>query len=311
MIVTLTPNPSLDLLFQADELRWDDANRLAPPRRRAGGQGINVARAVRELGGRSVAIAPLGGATGLELRAMLEGEGTGLRAVPIRGETRVFVGVRERATGRSLLLNPRGPEISPEERVLLLGEASAALSEERPAWLVCCGSLAPGLEPGFHATIGALAREHGVAFVPDCDGDALRLAAESGCDLLVPNAHEAARLLGAVVTDVDAAGAAAAALRRFAPIAAVTLGEAGAVCATGAGRWHAIAPRQADGSAVGAGDAFLAAFLLARCAGAEAPEALRAGVAAGTAVLLGRGAELLRRADVEALSREVALRRLD
>ncbi|MBX6363935.1 MAG: hypothetical protein IRZ00_08710 [Gemmatimonadetes bacterium] len=206
MIVTLTPNPSLDLLFQADELRWDDANRLAPPRRRAGGQGINVARAVRELGGRSVAIAPLGGATGLELRAMLEGEGTGLRAVPIRGETRVFVGVRERATGRSLLLNPRGPEISPEERVLLLGEASAALSEERPAWLVCCGSLAPGLEPGFHATIGALAREHGVAFVPDCDGDALRLAAESGCDLLVPNAHEAARLLGAVVTDVDAAG---------------------------------------------------------------------------------------------------------
>ncbi|MBX6365950.1 MAG: 1-phosphofructokinase family hexose kinase, partial [Gemmatimonadetes bacterium] len=119
------------------------------------------------------------------------------------------------------------------------------------------------------------------------------------------------RLRGGGGPAAGGAGAAAAALRRFAPIAAVTLGEAGAVCATGAGRWHAIAPRQADGSAVGAGDAFLAAFLLARCAGAEAPEALRAGVAAGTAVLLGRGAELLRRADVEALSREVALRRLD
>ncbi|HET9984042.1 MAG TPA: hexose kinase [Longimicrobiales bacterium] len=310
MIVTLTPNPSLDLLFEAEELRWDDANRLAPPRRRAGGQGINVARAARVLGGRSIAVAPLGGATGLELRSMLEGEGTGLRAVPIRGETRVFVGVREHATGRSLLLNPRGPEISPEERVLLLGEVSAALSEERPAWIACCGSLPPGLEPAFYAAVGELAREHGAAFVPDCDGEALRLAAERGCDLLVPNAHEASRLLGRDVADVEAAGDAAAALRSFAPIVAVTLGEGGAVCATAGERWHAAAPRHVGGSAVGAGDAFLAAFLLARCAGAEAPEALRAAVAAGTAVLLGRGADLLRREDLEAVSRAVTLRRL-
>ena len=49
-IVTLTPNPSIDLLFQTTRLVWDDANRVESPRRRAGGQGVNVVRALRELG---------------------------------------------------------------------------------------------------------------------------------------------------------------------------------------------------------------------------------------------------------------------
>ena len=93
----------------------DDANRLDAPRRRAGGQGINVVRAARALGVEARAVAPLGGEVGRELAGMLAAEGTPLRAVPIEGETRVFVGVREGATGRSLLLNPRGPRLGPAD----------------------------------------------------------------------------------------------------------------------------------------------------------------------------------------------------
>jgi fructose-1-phosphate kinase PfkB-like protein len=64
LVLTLTPNPSLDLLFSAERLVWDDANRLSDPRRRAGGQGMNVTRAALALGARSEAIALLGGRTG-------------------------------------------------------------------------------------------------------------------------------------------------------------------------------------------------------------------------------------------------------
>ncbi|MGH7470333.1 MAG: hypothetical protein ACRENP_20510 [Longimicrobiales bacterium] len=67
MILTITPNPSLDLLFETSRLVWDDANRMAAPRRRPGGQGVNVTRAARTLGGSSVALVLLGGRVSDEL----------------------------------------------------------------------------------------------------------------------------------------------------------------------------------------------------------------------------------------------------
>ncbi len=309
-IVTLTPNPSIDLLFETTRLVWDDANRVESPRRRAGGQGVNVVRAVRELGGEALAVAPLGGAPGRELRELLEGEGTPLREVRIAGETRVFCGVRETETGRSLLVNPRGPVLSREEGERLLQETARVLDQESATWLACCGSVPRGLEPDFYARAGALAHARGIAFVPDGDGDALRLAAHGGCELLVPNEHEAARLLGGANIDAGGAGAAATALLRWAPLACITLGAAGAVCASAAGAWRAVPPPQPAGSAVGAGDVFLAAFLLALEGGAEAPEALRRAVAAGTAALGSRGPDLVSAAAAAALERQVTLERL-
>lgn len=308
-IATLTPNPSLDLLFESETLVWDDANRVDTPRRRAGGQGVNVVRAVRALGGEAVAIVPLGGAAGRELRELLEAEGTPVRVVPIAGETRVFCGVRETSTGRSLLVNPRGPRLGPDEGRALLVETARALDELRPAWLACCGSVAPGLAPELYARAGVLAHARGIRFVPDGDGLPLRHAAEAGCELLVPNEHEAARLLGRDRLDPADAPAAAAALRRYAPLACVTLGAAGAVCADERASWRAVPPHRPAGSAVGAGDVFLAAFLLALQAGAEPAEALRRGVAAGTAVLGSRGSDLLTAEAAAALEREVALTR--
>lgn len=291
MILTITPNPSIDLLFAAERLVWDDANRLAQPRRRAGGQGINLARAVRALGGDAVAVAPLGGAAGEELSAMLRDEGTPLEPVRIAGETRLFVGVREAATRRNLLLNPRGPALGADDAARLLEAVAAAIRKYRPGWIVCCGSLPPGLPDDLYARAGGMARDAGIAFVADCDGPPLRLAAASRCDVLAPNAHEAERLLEMEPGSVDGPEAAAAAARammqRFAArFAFVTLGSAGAVAADMRDAWHAAAAdAPADGSAVGAGDAFLGAALLALDAGRTTSEALRSGVAAGTAVL--------------------------
>src|SRR5690606_35181735 len=132
---------------------------------------------------------------GRELAEILAAEGTPLHAVPIEGETRVFVGVREGATGRSLLLNPRGPRLGPADAEALHEAMRAELRDARPRWVACCGSLPPGLPPELYARIGRMAREAGARFVPDCDTPPLRLAVEAGCDLLVPNHHEARRLL--------------------------------------------------------------------------------------------------------------------
>ncbi len=295
MILTVTPNPSIDIFFASDsQLVWDDANRVANPRVRAGGQGINVTRAVRALGADSVAVALLGGSTGRELAAMLNGEGTPIVAVEGDDETRVFVAIREGPSRRSLLINPRGPDTSEGTVDALVDAATAAIRRHRPTWVVSSGSSPPGFPSDFHVRIGRAAREGGARFVSDCDGDGLRLAATSGiCDLLAPNRHEALRLVGTDPADPIAAARVARGLLDHAATAAVKLGPLGAVGADPNGVWHARPPEEPTGVAVGAGDAFLAGLLLALDRGDDLPAALAAAVATGTSALHSDGPDLV------------------
>ena len=307
MILSITPNPSVDYLFEADTLCWDDANRVEMPRRRAGGQGINLTRAVRVLGGDSVAIALFGGAAGNELKSMLAAEGTPFIDVPIHADTRVFFGVRETSTGRSMLVNPRGPILNDADRERLLRAVEAACAQHGPRWIVCSGSVPRGLGNDIYAQIAQIAHSCGARFVADCDGEALAQAVTAGCDLIAPNRHEAERLTCTAIKSLQQAIAAARSLCNVADNVFLKLGGDGAIAASKAGCWVACGPALQHGSAVGAGDAFLAAALVASEKGAPLEEALQGAVAAGTAVLLSRGSDLLTRNDYENLLRAVTV----
>jgi 1-phosphofructokinase family hexose kinase len=299
-ILTITPNPSLDLLHDTDAIAWDDANRVSPPRRRAGGQGINVSRSVVALGGTTHAVAPLGGRTGDELRALIEDEGIPATIVSAPGETRIFAALRETSTGRSILINPRGETFSAEQFEHFRSAAESAILKTRPKWVACCGSVPPGFSPDFYASLAPVARRAGARFTADCDGEALRLAVASGTDLVVPNRFEAERLTGRRISDVpsaiDAAHSIAAAASQGSTVV-ITLGGDGAVLVSEEFAAHAHISTEglagATGSAVGAGDAFLAATLLSFIRGSTLQETLAAGVAAGTSALYGTGAELV------------------
>ena len=305
MILTITPNPSVDYLFEAETLCWDDANRVEMPRRRAGGQGINLTRAARTLGGESIALGLFGGSAGHDLKAMLAAEGTPIIDVPIDADTRVFFGVRETATGRSMLVNARGPILSEGERARLLQAAEQACKQHRPSWVVCSGSVPRGLGDDLYAHITDIAHAHGARFIADCDGVQLSNAVARGCDLLAPNQHEAERLTYLSIPDATTAQTAARALRSLAPEVFLKLGRLGAIAAVGDDMWIAHGPQRQSGSAVGAGDAFLAALLVSKENGAPPKEALQSAVAAGTAVLLSRGSDLLTRSDYETVLRDV------
>lgn len=311
LLATLTPNPSVDLLFTAERLVWDDANRLPQPRRRAGGQGLNAVRALHALGGSGVAIALLAGPAGDELEALLAAEHVPLVRVGGEGETRVFVAVRERGSGRSLLLNPRGPASTERSAAALLAAVRTVLEQQRPRWLACCGSAPPGIAPDLYARAAALARAAGVRFVADCDGELLAAAVEAGCDLLVPNQQEAERLTGCRITGpADAARVAESLRTPGTDVVCITLGADGAVLANREGCWHAAPPADTEGSAVGAGDALLAALLLSLDRGEPPGEALRHAVAAVTAVLKSEGGALLAVEEVRRLLGSVRVRPL-
>lgn len=305
MILTITPNPSIDYLFEAETLCWDDANRVEMPRKRAGGQGINLTRAARVLGGESIAIGLFGGAAGVELKSMLAEESTPFIDVPIQADTRVFFGVRETATGRSMLVNPRGPILSDDDRERLLRAVEKTCTQHKPTWIVCSGSVPRGLGNDLYARIAQLAHSCNARFVADCDGEVLANAVNAGCDLIAPNRHEAERLTYTSISNLEHAIAAAQSLRSVAETVLLKLGEEGAIATSKEGCWIAHGPALPSGSAVGAGDAFLAAALVAKENGAPLEEALRSAVAAGTAVLLSRGSDLLTRSDYEDLLRAV------
>jgi sugar/nucleoside kinase (ribokinase family) len=97
-----------------------------------------------------------------------------------------------------------------------------------------------------------------------------------GAAILFPNAEEAALLAGSDDPETQCARVAA-----LYPLVVVKRGAAGCEAAAGEKRWRAPAPPVEAIDTTGAGDAFVAAFLAARLAGADIQAALERATAAG------------------------------
>ncbi len=82
--------------------------RCGPPRLGAGGGGINVSRAIRKLGGTSLAVYVRGGPPGEMLERMLADEGVEQRPIEAEGWTRENFAVLELSTNAQYRFNLAG-----------------------------------------------------------------------------------------------------------------------------------------------------------------------------------------------------------
>ncbi|HTX51117.1 MAG TPA: 1-phosphofructokinase family hexose kinase [Caulobacteraceae bacterium] len=309
-IVTLTMNPTIDLSFSVDRLQAGAKLRCHDLRRDPGGGGVNVARVVRRLGGRSLAIFPAGGSNGARLQAMLKAERTAHLALPIGGETREDITAQDASTDAQFRFIMPGPRLKNEELAETLGALDALTP--RPRVLVASGSLPPGAPAGFYGRLARLVRSWGGRLAVDASGLPLRRAVEAGVWLVKPNLAELEELAAATLPDLDSRAAACRTVIETggAEIVALTMGAEGALLVTRDEAWRAAAPSVAPISTVGAGDSFTGALVTALSAGSAYPEALALAVAAGTAALLAPGTQLCRRTGVQALARRVRFERL-
>jgi len=99
-IVTLTPNPAIDLSTSVDRIVTLRKLRCAPQRRDPGGGGVNVARVVKRFGGEVETILPVGGITGQLLRRLIDDEEIQNRVIEIQAETREDFSVSELGTSQ-------------------------------------------------------------------------------------------------------------------------------------------------------------------------------------------------------------------
>jgi 1-phosphofructokinase len=281
MIVTLTPNPSLDRTVEIDRLVRGEVIRVRAAHVEPGGKGVNVARALVLNDVKARAILPSGGAEGAQLVSLLPGESIEPVVVPISGTVRSNVAVVE-PDGTTTKLNEPGPRLSAVELDALVATThQEAVGAE---WVVLSGSLPPGAPDDFYARIVrdlTQSTDNSARVVVDSSGPALVEAVGAGPHLVKPNHEELAEATGREVHTLgDAVEAAQELRRRGAATVLVSLGKNGALLVDADGVFHGESPATPR-STVGAGDAFLAGFLAGGGAGISAlSEALAYGAAA-------------------------------
>jgi len=289
MIVTVTPNPSVDRTVLVDGVARGAVNRARSIRVDPGGKGVNVSRALTAHGTQTTALLPLGGPEGHVLQALLADAGVNVVGVPIAAATRSNIAIIE-PDGTTTKVNEPGPTLQAGEQEQLLAAATVLL-DERPDWLVCSGSLPPGADIGFYAALVTEAQKRRVPVAVDTTGGALLLAAAAGADLLKPNEEELAHATQRVLRTLGDVASAADEIRAPHAQVVVSLGPRGALLVSE----HAtvLAAAATDGrtpvSTVGAGDSLLAGFLHA---GTRDAAALAVGVAWGTAAVYLPGSQM-------------------
>ncbi len=283
MIVTLTPNPSLDRTIAVDELTTGAVHRARALRVDAGGKGVNVSRALAANGRPTVAVVPAAGPEGDHFVALLHDEGVTVDPVPLEDAIRSNITLVERG-GRTTKVNEQGRRSGPEDAAAMLDAVDARLGGA--TWVVGAGSLPPGLGDAFYRDLVVLGRRRGVRTAIDTSGPPLREAVAAGPDLVKPNLDEFTELVGRPLdTLADVVDAAQHLVQRGVGTVVVSLGVHGAVAVSAKGVEHAFGRVVSVRSNVGAGDCLLAGWLAARAHGAQPAEALRAGVIWGSAAV--------------------------
>ena len=305
MIVTLTPNPAIDLSLGVERFDFSERVYVESESEAPAGKGINAARVLTSYGADALAIAAVGGSSGRRFAELLQADGLPAELVPVRGETRRNLALTDRS-GATLKLDQPGHPPSESE----LRKIEEALERCLPEmdWLILSGSAAPGTPPGFFRGLVERARSAGARVLVDTSGPALAEAIEAGPSVAKPNRSEAEWLMGRpIATASDAARAGREIRKRGAARVLLSLGETGAVGSSEEGEFLAMAPLRATGCPVGAGDVMAATCAWALHRGESFQEAARWSVAAASLAASLPGLEFGSRKAAGALRRKVAV----
>lgn len=304
-IITLTFNACIDKSFSVDRLVPEIKLAGTPPVREPGGGGINVARAIRKLGGKAMAVFPAGGRFGDMLFGQLAMEGVPAKPVKIIGETRENVNLTEAATGRQYRFILPGPELSDD-----IWEACIeALDElEEGGLVVVSGSLPEGWPEDIFERIRGLAGSKCARLVVDSSGAALEAALRAGVYLVKPSVRELEGLSMPLALRGTTGLEKARELidRRYASVVLLSAGKAGVLLVTAVDAWEIAAPEVRKLSSIGAGDCLVAGTVLRLAEHVPLLDAVRYGVACSAAAVMNPGTALCERHVAETLFHAMA-----
>jgi 6-phosphofructokinase 2 len=297
-IVTVTLNPAIDKSTFIDVLVPEKKMKCAKPFFEPGGGGVNVARAIKKLGGDAIAVYLAGGYTGKFYQQLLAEEKIQSVAVEIAQHTRENLIVLDKSSNLQYRFGMPGPVISDSEWKALLVTLEKM---EDINFLVASGSVPEGIPADIFAQMAKIAKKKNAKFVADTSGEALKHAADEGVYLLKPNLRELSSLAGEEELDMEHVNKVAHEIikTKKCEVLIVSIGENGALLFTKDFSCQVTPPVVKRKSTVGAGDSMVGGIVYSLSQGKDIFEAVQFGVACGTAATMNFGTQLCNKDDAE------------
>lgn len=304
-IVSLAMNPSIDKSASVDQVIVERKLYCKMPAYEPGGGGVNVSRAIKKLGGESKLLYPSGGILGQLLNELLEKEKISHQPIPIKGTIRENIIIFEESTSLQYRFGMPGPVLCEEEWRQCLDELENA--EPKPDYIVASGSLPSGVPGDFYVRVARIGKERSIKVIVDAPSENLKPVLREGVYLIKPNIREFRELFDEEIKEEPQIKEKASEIIKTgqSEVVVVSIGAAGVIMSVDKTVEHIVPPTVPVISKVGAGDSMVAGIVLSLAKGMSVYEAIRFGVAAGTAAVMTPGTELCRREDAERLYQEM------
>lgn len=305
-VYTFTPHPCIDKIVSVPVLKPDKKLYCAVDAQHPGGGGINVARVIRRLGLHSTALFPAGGSTGILLQRLLEEEKVATEVVQANNPTRENIILTETATQRQYRLGMPGGNMTMKE----WDDCIMAIRKVQDLqYLVVSGSFPGDEPPDIFQQLAAIAAEKNARLVVDSSGKSLKAAIDAGVYLIKPNLSELAALCGKKELNEFQVIEEARKLVRNGncEVVVVSMDAHGAILVSADQCFRAIPPVVKPKSSVGAGDSMVGGLVYSISKGHGLDDALRMGVACGTAAIMNPGTTLCKAEDAGVIYNETQL----
>lgn len=297
MIITVTFNPAIDKTACVRELIVGGLNRLSDVRQDAGGKGINVSKTLKALQTDSLATGFLAGSAGQIILDLLEARRIPTDFIPVPGQTRTNLKVLNQAMELTELNEP-GPCVDADAIRTLIqtisNHAARALESQDECYVVLSGNTGPGVPDTIYRTMIEQFRAAGIRTILDADGALFRQAVEAHPYAMKPNRYELAQYYGLAEDDLNPETIVDLA-RRFLSdqtrLVAVSMGIDGSIFITRDQVLRVPALTIDYRSAVGAGDAMVAAIADALQKGMSLEKTARYATAVSAGACLSAGTE--------------------
>lgn len=278
MIYTVTLNPSIDFIVRLDTLTIGEVNRMTSDDKFVGGKGINVSRVLKHLGIDNTATGFIGGFTGRFITDGLAAEGIATQFVEVADDTRINVKVK---AGEETEINGAGPRISDEKLAELESILTGLTSDDT---VVFAGSAPSSLGNQVYNTLIPIAKQAEAEVVCDFEGQTLLDALNYQPLLVKPNNHELAAIFDVTLNGLaDIEKYARELLAKGAKNVIISMAGDGALLVTPEAAYFAKPIKGTVKNSVGAGDSMVAGFTGEYVKSGDPIEALKWGVACGTA----------------------------
>jgi len=299
-ITVLALNPAVDISYEVPQLIPEQKVRSAKTLYSPGGNGVNVARALRELDTPMHCCSIVGGESGkLLLRLLGESLGDDHRYFQVEGETRLNAILLQKNPPSQYEVDSVGPTVP----VPVLKRVTRCFLEACGDGIaVLTGSTPPGVPDDIYRRLTEQIQGQGGRAIVDAHGPVLREALEAHPFMVRLNRYVLEMTFKRRMDELEEVAAAAGELRRDNGIefVCISLGADGAILSMPGHSYYCSAPRVHVRSTVGSGDAMVAAMVSALQRGLAPKEMLRLGVVCGSATAAHPGTCLFTREEAQA-----------